>query len=420
VTDTNVLKLVQPGTFSDLLTDVLRSGAHALLAQAVEAEVASFLAANAHLRTEDGRQRLVRHGHLPERRVATGIGAVTVRQPRVRDRGQPGEPPIRFSPAILPPYARRTKSLEVLIPILHLKGVSTGDFEEALMALVGTDAGGLSASTIARLKEIWAEEHARWQQRDLSAKRYVYLWADGVYFQARLEDDAQCILVIIGATPGGKKELVGLADGVRESALSWKELLLDLKRRGLDVAPELAIADGALGFWKALGEVWGKTREQRCWVHKTANVLNKLPKSIQRKAKIALQNIWMADTKAAAKAAFDHFAEVYGAKYDKAVACLTKDRSALLAFYDFPAEHWKHLRSTNPIESTFATVRHRTTRSKGCLSNKTALAMVYKLTDAAQKSWRRLDGPNQLPKLIQGVKFTDGVEVISPQTQAAA
>ena len=420
MTDTNVLKLVQPGTFSDLLTDVLRSGAHALLAQAVEAEVASFLAANAHLQTGDGRQRLVRHGHLPERRVATGIGAVTVRQPRVRDRGQPGEPPIRFSPAILPPYARRTKSLEVLIPILHLKGISTGDFEEALMALVGTDAGGLSASTIARLKEIWAEEHARWQQRDLSAKRYVYLWADGVYFQARLEDDAQCILVIIGATPEGKKELVGLIDGVRESALSWKELLLDLKRRGLDVAPELAIADGALGFWKALGEVWGETREQRCWVHKTANVLNKLPKSIQRKAKTALQNIWMADTKASAKAAFDHFVEVYGAKYDKAVACLTKDRSALLAFYDFPAEHWKHLRSTNPIESTFATVRHRTIRSKGCLSNKTALAMVYKLTDAAQKSWRRLDGPNQLPKLIQGVKFTDGVEVISPQTQAAA
>ena len=420
MTDTNVLKLVQPGTFSDLLTDVLRSGAHALLAQAVEAEVASFLAANAHLQTEDGRQRLVRHGHLPERRIATGIGTVTVRQPRVRDRGQPGETPIRFSPAILPPYARRTKSLEVLIPILHLKGISTGDFEEALMALVGTDAGGLSASTIARLKEIWAEEHARWQQRDLSAKRYVYLWADGVYFQARLEDDAQCILVIIGATPEGKKELVGLADGVRESALSWKELLLDLKRRGLDVAPELAIADGALGFWKALGEVWGKTREQRCWVHKTANVLNKLPKSIQRKAKTALQNIWMADTKADAKAAFDHLVEIYGAKYDKAVACLTKDRSALLAFYDFPAEHWKHLRSTNPIESTFATVRHRTIRSKGCLSNKTALAMVYKLTDAAQKSWRRLDGPNQLPKLIQGVKFTDGVEVISPQTQAAA
>ena len=305
MTDTNVLKLVQPGTFSDLLTDVLRSGAHALLAQAVEAEVASFLAANAHLQTEDGRQRLVRHGHLPERRIATGIGTVTVRQPRVRDRGQPGETPIRFSSAILPPYARRTKSLEVLIPILHLKGISTGDFEEALMALVGTDAGGLSASTIARLKEIWAEEHARWQQRDLSAKRYVYLWADGVYFQARLEDDAQCILVIIGATPEGKKELVGLADGVRESALSWKELLLDLKRRGLDVAPELAIADGALGFWKALGEVWGKTREQRCWVHKTANVLNKLPKSIQRKAKTALQNIWMADTKADAKAAFE-------------------------------------------------------------------------------------------------------------------
>jgi putative transposase len=328
--------------------------------------------------------------------------------------------PIRFSPSILPPYARRTKSLEVLIPILHLKGISTGDFEEALAALVGADAGGLSSSTIARLKDVWTEEHEHWRQRDLSAKRYVYLWADGIYFQARLEDDAQCILIIIGATPEGKKELVGLSDGVRESALSWKELLLDLKQRGLDVAPEIAVADGALGFWKALGEVWGKTREQRCWVHKTANVLNKLPKSMQGKAKTALQNIWMAETKTSAEMAFDQFAEVYGAKYDKAVDCLIKDRSALLAFYDFPAEHWKHLRSSNPIESTFATVRHRTIRSKGCLSNRTALAMVYKLADAAQKSWRRLNGPTQLSKVIQGVKFTDGIEVISPQTRAAA
>ena len=266
MTDNSVFKLSQPGTFSDALTEILRSGAHALLAHAVEAEVAGFIAAYADLLTEDGRQRLVRHGFLPERTIATGIGPVTVRQPRVRDR-EPGAMAIRFSPAILPPYARRTKSLDVLIPILHLKGVSTGDFAEALTALVGVDMAGFSASTIARLKDVWTEEHGRWKERDLSAKRYAYLWADGIYFQARLEDDAQCILVVIGATLEGKKELVGLADGVRESALSWKELLLDLKRRGLHAAPELAIADGALGFWKALGEVWGKTREQRCWVH---------------------------------------------------------------------------------------------------------------------------------------------------------
>ena len=425
MTETNVFKLAQPDSFVDPLTAVLRNGARTLLAQAVEAEVAEFLAAHAALESADGRRRVVRHGHLPERAIMTGIGPVAVRQPRVRDRGTgDGGERIRFSPAILPAYARRTRSLEVLIPILHLKGVSSGDFEDALAALLGKDAPGLSASTIARLKEVWSEEHARWQSRDLSAKRYVYMWADGIYVQARLEDDAQCILVLIGATPEGKKELVGLADGVRESAQSWQELLLDLKRRGLVVAPELAIADGALGFWKALGEVWGKTRAQRCWVHKTANILNKLPKSMHAKAKTALQNIWMAETRAAAAAAFDHFVDVYGVKYDKAAQCLMKDRTELLAFYDFPAEHWKHLRSTNPIESTFATVRHRTIRSKGCLSNKTALAMVFKLADAAQKSWRRLDGHVHLPKVIRGVKFADGIEVVinptAPQAQVAA
>jgi transposase-like protein len=310
--------------------------------------------------------------------------------------------------------------LEVLIPILHLKGISTGDFNESLSALLGRDAGGLSASTIARLKEVWTDEHVRWQQRDLSAKQYVYLWVDGIHVQARLENEAQCILVIIGATPEGKKELVGLTDGIRESAQSWKELLLDLKHRGLAFAPKLVIADGALGFWKAVAEVWGKAREQRCWVHKTANVLNKLPKSVQPKAKTALQDVWMAETRKDAEAAFDHFIELYEVKYDKAVACLKKDREPLLAFYDFPAEHWKHLRTTNPIESTFATVRHRTIRSKGCLSNKTALAMVFKLAEAAQKSWRRLKGHNQLPKLIIGATFTDGIEAIPPHAQAAA
>ena len=420
MTDSNVFHLSQPGTFADPLTEVLRNGARALLAQAVEAEVAALLASHAEKLTDDGRARLVRHGHLPEREITTGIGPVAVRCPRVRDRVGAGAERIRFSSAILPPYARRSKSLEVLIPILYLKGVSTGDFEEALIALLGKDAGGLSASTISRLKEAWAEEHARWSRRDLSTKRYVYFWADGIHVQARLEDQAQCLLVIIGATPEGKKELVGLSDGVRESAQSWRELLLDLKRRGLAIGPELAVADGALGFWQAIEEVWPQTRGQRCWVHKTANVLNKLPKSQQPKAKRALQEIWMAETKNEALAAFDAFVETWGVKYDKAVECLIKDRDALLAFYDFPAEHWKHLRTSNVIESAFATVRHRTVRSKGCLSNKTALAMIFKLAEAAEKTWRRLDGHNQLPKVILGVKFADGIEVVRSQVQAAA
>ena len=420
MTKTNVLHLSQPGSFIDPLTEVLRDGARALLAQAVEAEVATLLSRYADETSNDGRQRLVRHGHLPEREIMTGIGPIAVRCPRVRDRVGEGSERIRFSSAILPPYARRSKSLEVLIPILYLKGVSTGDFAEALVALLGKDAGGLSASTIGRLKEAWSEEHMRWSKRDLSAKRYVYFWVDGIHVQARLEHDAQCLLVIIGATPEGKKELVGLTDGVRESTQSWKELLLDLKRRGLSMAPELAIADGALGFWQALEEVWPQTRGQRCWVHKTANILNKLPKSQQSKAKRALQEIWMAETKKDARVALDGFIETWGIKYERAVECLIKDRDAPLVFYDFPAEHWKHLRTTNVIESAFATVRHRTVRSKGCLSNKTALAMIFKLAEAAEKSWRRLDGHRQLPKVIRGVRFTDGIEIVRSQAQIAA
>lgn len=422
----NVVRLIQPGAFDDQLTEVLRNGARALLAQAVEAEVAGFLDKHADLKIDDGRARVVRHGHLPEREVMTGIGPVPVKQPRVRDRGVTADDPgrIRFSPAILPPYMRRSKSIETLLPILYLKGISTGDFTEALAALLGKDASGLSASAIGRLKDGWQDDHTAWAKRDLSAKRYVYIWADGIHMQARLEDEKQCILVLIGATPEGRKELVGFTDGTRESAQDWRELLLDLKRRGLCVSPELMIADGALGFWKAAGEVWPKTAEQRCWVHKSANVLNKLPVSQQPKAKRSLQEIWMAETKAAAEAALDAFIDSYALKYEKAADCLAKDRDALLAFYDFPAEHWKHLRTTNPIESTFATVRHRTIRSKGCLSNKTALAMVFKLVEGAQKSWRRLDGHAQLPKLILGVKFTDGLEVAAksphqPETAAA-
>ena len=361
MSDNTVLKLSQPSTFSDPLTEVLRSGAQSLLARAVEAEVAAFLDGHSEARTEEGRRRVVRHGHLPEREIMTGIGPVAVRAPRVRDRTGQGADRIRFSSALLPPYARRSKSLEVLIPVLYLKGISTGDFAEALAALLGPDAGGLSASTVARLTEVWADEHAHWLKRDLSARHYVYFWADGIHVQARLEDDAQCLLVIIGATPEGKKELVGLIDGVRESAQSWRELLLDLKRRGLAVAPELAIADGALGFWKAIEEVWPRTRSQRCWVHKTANVLNKLPKSQHSKAKRALQEIWMAETRNDADSAFDAFIETYAVKYDKAAACLVKDRETMLAFYDFPAEHWKHLRPSAHHQPHRKHIRHRAT-----------------------------------------------------------
>ena len=405
-----VVQLRQPGSFEDdPLTEVLRLGARRLLGQAVEAEVAGFVEAYAHLTDSAGRRRIVRHGHLPEREIQTGIGPVAVRCPRVRDRGA-GEtgPRLRFTSRILPPYLRRTKSIEELLPWLYLKGISTGDFCEALAALLGPEAPGLSASTIARLKEVWQGELEHWQRRDLSAKRHVYFWADGVYFSPRLDHDKQCMCVIIGADELGRKELLAIADGYRESAQSWREVLLDLKRRGLAIAPELATGDGALGFWKALREVYGTTREQRCWVHKTANVLNKLPKSVQPRAKQHLQDIWMAETRAVAEKAFDFFLEAYGPKYDKAVACLAKDRDVLLAFYGFPAEHWKHIRTTNPIESTFATVRLRTTKTKGCLSRMTALTMVFKLCQSASKKWRRLDGSHQIADIIQGVKFKDG------------
>ena len=395
----------------DPLTEVLRAGARRLLATAVEAEVSGFIAEHADLVDEAGRRRVVRHGHLPEREIQTGIGMVAVRRPRVRDR-QPEAGRIRFTSAILPPYLRRAKSVEELLPWLYLKGISTGDFGEALAALLGPDAPGLSPTTITRLKTVWAEEYERWTRRDLSAKRYVYFWADGIYFRPRLDHDKQCLLVIIGADELGNKDIVGLSDGYRESAQSWLELLLDLKHRGLTMAPELATGDGALGFWKALRQVYGQTAEQRCWVHKTANVLNKLPKSVQPRAKQHLQDIWMAETKQDAEKAFDFFLEAYGAKYDKAVACLAKDRDMLLAFYDFPAEHWKHIRTTNPIESTFATVRLRTTKTKGCLSRKTALAMVFKLMLSARQKWRRLDGSNHLGEVIQGVTFKDGIKQI--------
>jgi putative transposase len=421
MSNTTVISLRQPYTIDDPLTDVLRSGARRLLAQAVEAEAEAFLATMEGARLPDGRERLVRHGHGPERLVQTGIGPVAVRRVKLRDRGTgAGGERVRFTSAILPRWARRTPSLDALLPVLYLRGVSMGDFQEALGALLGKEAPNLSPSVIARLRGEWEADHARWQRRDLSARRYVYVWADGVYLQARMEPQAECMLLLIGATPEGKKELLGFQVGMRESAQSWRELLVDLKARGLAVAPELATGDGALGFWKALEAVFPATRHQRCWVHKTSNVLNKLPKSVQPAAKADLREIWRAPDRATAGAAIATFAEKYGAKYEKAVTCLLKDRNALLTFYDFPAEHWDHLRTSNPIESVFATVRHRTVRTKGALSQDTARLMVFKLVMAAAKTWRKLKGENQLPKVIQGVTFRDGVEVINTPAQDAA
>ena len=420
-TPTTVVSLRQPDTIDDPLTAVLRSGARRLLAQAIEAEADAFLAAMKGERLPDGRERVVRHGHGPERQVQTGIGPVEVQRVKLRDRGPTNEAErIRFTSAILPRWSRRTRSLDALLPILYLRGVSMGDFQEALGALLGKDAPNLSPSVIARLRGEWEADYTRWQRRDLSARRYVYVWADGVYLQARMEPQAECMLVLIGATPEGKKELLGFQVGMRESAQSWRELLVDLKARGLTIAPELATGDGALGFWKALDEVSPTTRHQRCTVHKTANVLDKMPKSVQPAAKSDLREIWAAPDRATAEAAVATFADKYAAKYEKAVTCLVKDRDALLTFYDFPAEHWDHLRTSNPIESVFATVRHRTVRTTGALSQDTARLRVFKLVMAAAKTWHKLKGENQLPKVVQGVTFTNGVEVTNTPAQNAA
>jgi putative transposase len=419
--DSTIVPLRQPDAVDDPLTAIVRDGARRLLAQAVEAEAEAFLASMRNVRLPDGRDRLVRHGYGPERMIQTGIGPVAVRRAKLRDRnGGEGGERVRFTSAILPRWSRRTRSLDALLPILYLRGVSAGDFQEALAALLGKDAPNLSASVIARLKAEWEAEYVRWQRRDLSARRYVYIWVDGVYLQARMEPQAECMLVVIGATPEGKKELLGFQVGVRESAQSWRELLVELKARGLAIAPELATGDGALGFWKALEEVFPTTRHQRCTVHKTANVLDKLPTSVQPAAKRDLRQIWTAPDRKSADAAITVFAEKYSAKYERAVTCLVKDRDALLTFYDFPAEHWDHLRTANPIESVFATVRHRTVRTRGALSQDTARLMVFKLIMAAAKTWRRLKGENQLPKVVAGVTFRNGLEVTDTPKQSAA
>lgn len=413
----NVISLEKPAEDRDILTEMLQAGAQELLIQAVQAEMHESLLLYQGVTDEQGRQCVVRNGYLPARKIMTGLGEVDIRVPKTRDRSGAGH---CFRSALLPPYIKRTKSVENVLPWLYLKGISTGDFSEALAALLGDDARGLSAGTISRLKQGWHEEHDAWRKRDLSKQQYVYIWADGIHFNIRGDEAKQCILVVIGVTAQGNKEFLAIEDGYRESEQSWKERLLDLKSRGFK-APQLAIGDGALGFWAALTKIFGKTRSQRCWVHKTKNVLNKLPKAAQSKAKQQLQDIWMAQTRADANHAFDEFIQIYQDKYPKAVECLEKDRDALLAFYDFPAAHWQHIRTTNPIESTFATVRLRTAKTRGCVSRSTILTMVFKLGLSAEKGWRKLRGFRQLADVINNVKFIDGIDekIVQQQKRAA-
>jgi putative transposase len=401
----NVIVMPTPEEI-DPLTSLLRDGARKLIAQAVEAELETFLGAYEDLEDERGRRAVVRNGYLPKRQVMTGIGEVNVQVPKTRDRSGSG---VHFRSSLIPPYLKRTKSVETLLPVLYLKGISTGDFQEALGALLGEDATGLSPATISRLKSVWQTEYEAWAKRDLSASRYVYLWADGIYFNVRSDSDKQCILVLIGATQQGTKEFLAVTDGYRESEQSWREVLVSLKQRGLHTAPKLATGDGALGFWKALSQEYASTRHQRCWVHKTRNVLDKVPNSLQAHVKAAVQEIWRSPSRQMALTAFETLSRMYGAKYPKAVDCVEEDLETLLTFYDFPAEHWQHIRTTNPIESTFATVRLRTAKTRGCGSRQTILAMVFKLGQSAEKGWLRLRGYRRLPDVMRGVKFIDGV-----------
>lgn len=393
--------------FKNSLEEVLREGARRLLSQAIENEVQEYIDQFKDLKTEENKRVVTRNGYLPERFIQTGLGEVLVKQPRVRDCRKEK----KFTSHILPPYLRRTSSLDALIPALYLKGVSTGDFAEALDALLGENAKGLSPTNIVRLKEGWEKDFKEWQGRDLTGKHYVYFWVDGIYFNIRLDKDRPCLLVIIGALDNGKKELVAIHDGVRESKLSWKEVLQDLKKRGLTISPKLAIGDGALGFWSALEEEYPQARHQRCWVHKTANVLDKMPKSVQANAKKMIHEIYMAPTKQEGLKAFEGFIKLYEGKYPKACECLLKDRQELMTFYDFPSMHWQHIRTTNPIESTFATIRHRTRQTKGSGSRLATLTMVYKLAISAESHWKRLKGHELISKIISGVQFKDGEEV---------
>jgi putative transposase len=391
-----------------VLEELARAGARQLLAQALEVEVAEFVEKHQNKIDAEGRRQVVRNGYMPARDLVTGIGPVEIRQPRLDDRvlSEGGEE--RFSSEILPRYLRRVPSVDNLIPILYLKGVSSGDMSEALASILGSDAAGLSATNVIRLKAQWEQDYEEWSQRDLKGKQYVYMWVDGIHVNVRLDEEASCILAIMGADAKGKKELLAVSDGYRESKVSWREMLLDLKRRGIQEGPKLAIGDGALGFWAALREVYPNCREQRCWVHKTANILDKMPKSVQGRAKSMLHEMWQAPTKEKALGAYEHFLTSWGEKYPKATECLRTDKEELFTFYDFPAAHWVHIRTTNPIESTYATVRLRTKKTKGCGSRAATLTMVFKLALEAEKTWRRLMGHEQIPLVMAGEKFIDG------------
>lgn len=402
------LNLSSVSEINDTLTAILKQGAQKMLMAAVEAEVDSFICNHSHIRDNHDRRLIVRNGYSPERDLQTGLGALTVKAPRVRDNsGQL----IKFTSTLLPPYLKRTKSIEDLLPWLYLKGISTGDFPEALTALLGDNAKGLSANTISRLKQVWQDEYDDWRKKDLSALNIVYMWVDGVYPKVRLAEEKQCVLVVIGADDTGKKHVLALNDGYRESEQSWAEILLDLKNRGLKHVPKLAVGDGALGFWNALSKIFPTTKHQRCWVHKTRNILNKLPKSLHAKAKSDIHDIWMADTRKDAVKAFNLFITKYEAKYPKATKCLNKDRDCLLTFYDFPAEHWHHIRTSNPIESLFATIKLRTAKTRGCLSRTTGLTMMYKLAMCAENRWPKLRGSKLVLKVFNGIKFNNGIEV---------
>ena len=413
MTDNTVLAFNKPDK-TDPLQEILQEGARKLLANAVEAEIQHFL--SQHNDETVGKAPVVRNGYLPERTIQTGLGDIAVKIPKTRDRTHSG---LKFNSTLIPPYLKRTQSIEDFLPWLYLRGISTGDFSESLQHLLGVDAAGLSPGTISRLKQGWEQDYQDWNRRDLSKKRYVYIWADGIHSNVRM-DDRLCLLVIIGSDAQGNKELIALSDGYRESAASWEETLLDLTQRGLTIPPKLAVGDGALGFWNALSKTWPQTAQQRCWVHKTANVMEKLPKSMQPKVKEALHNIWGAETRKEAETAFEHCIERFSPKYPKAMNCLAKDKTTLLAFYDFPAENWQHIRTTNPIESVFATVRLRTTRTKNCGSRNTTLAMAFKLVETAQKKWKRLRGYKHLADVIIGVQFTNGIKEETNQKQDVA
>ena len=415
-TTSKTLRLAITPVVSSVIDQILRNGARLMLQQAIEREVAEYVEQHAAELDADGHRLVVRNGSHPRRTIQTGSGSIEVRQPRVNDKrvDENGER-LRFTSKILPPYLRKSKAIEELVPWLYLKGISTGGFSDALGAL-GLDGSGLSATSIVRMKEVWQGEWELWSKRSLVGKKFVYVWADGIHFNIRLEDegnDGQCMLVLMGATEDGTKELIAISEGFRESEESWLTLLSDVKERGLSTDPKLAVGDGSMGFWKALPQVFPATRAQRCWVHKTANVLDKMPKSLQPAAKSKLHEVWMSATLADATKALDAFIGAYQAKYPKATDCLSKDRETLLAFYNFPAEHWQHVRTTNPIESTFATVRLRTTRTKGSGSRKTCLTMVFKLCQSAQKTWRKLKGSALLPEVISGVQFADGVRKVA-------